>query len=89
MNYLSAEDIRVRLTMETCIGLMRELFVQIGEGKVTHKLRMAMPADSGRLLGVMPGWLPYKNSIGAKIITVYHDNYKIGLPSHQGIVVIF
>jgi ornithine cyclodeaminase len=28
-------------------------------------------------------------SVGAKIITVFHENYKRGLPSHQGVVVIF
>ena len=89
MKYLSAQDVKERLTMETCIRLMRELFIQTSEGNVTHKLRMAMPTEAGKLLGVMPGYLPYKDSVGAKIITVYHDNYKRGLPSHQGIVAVF
>ena len=89
LKYLSAQDVKEQLTMEICIRLMRELFVRTSEGNVTHRLRMAMPTEAGKLLGVMPGYLPYKDSVGAKIITVYHDNYKRGLPSHQGIVAVF
>ena len=89
MKYLSEQDVRRQLSMSTCIALMRELFHNIADGDVTHKLRTVMPTEPGKLLGVMPGYLPYKTSVGAKIITVYHDNYKQGLPSHQGIVVIF
>lgn len=89
MRYISEQEVRERLTMRRCIDLMRELFTTIAQGGVTHKLRMAMPMEPGKLLGVMPGYLPYKDSVGAKIITVYHENYKRGLPSHQGIVAIF
>ena len=89
MQYLSDQDVRARLSMSVCINLMRDLFIHIATDNITHKLRTAMPIEPGKLLGIMPGYLPYQSSVGAKIITVYHDNYKRGLPSHQGIVVIY
>ena len=89
MKYLSDQDVRAQLSMQDCIGLMRNLFVHIAKGDVSHQLRSVMPIESGKLMGLMPGYLPYQSSAGAKIITVYHDNYKRGLPSHQGIVVIY
>ncbi|MCL2563325.1 MAG: ornithine cyclodeaminase family protein [Oscillospiraceae bacterium] len=89
MKYLSEQDVRAKLSMSTCIGLMRDLFTNIAAGGITHKLRTVMPIAQGKLLSAMPGHLPYQGSAGAKIITVYHDNWTHGLPSHQGIVVVF
>jgi len=89
MRYLSKQEVESKLTMETCISLMRELFGEIARGKVPGQLRTAMPISPGKLLGLMPGSLPYKDAVGAKLITVYHENYRYGLPSHQGVVVLF
>ena len=89
MKYLSDQDVKERLSMDKCIDLMRSLFMNIAEGGASHKLRTVMPIEQNKLLGIMPGYLPYNERVGAKIITVYHENYKYGRPSHQGIVVVF
>jgi ornithine cyclodeaminase len=86
---MGAEEVTERLGMTKCIDLMRELFREISGGSISHKLRMAMPVERGKLLGIMPGYVPPENSLGAKIITVYHENSGKGLPSHQGIVAVF
>jgi ornithine cyclodeaminase len=75
--------------MAKCIELMQKLFREIAGGGVSHTLRTAVPVEQGKLLGIMPGYVRSGNSLGAKIITVYHDNYQKGLPSHQGIVAVF
>jgi ornithine cyclodeaminase len=89
IRFIGAEEVTERLVMKKCIDLMRELFREISGGSISHKLRMAMPVDRGKLLGVMPGYVPSGNNLGAKIITVYHENPGRGLPSHQGIVAVF
>jgi ornithine cyclodeaminase len=49
-----------------------------------------MHLPGGRnFFGVMPGYLGDPRGVGAKIITVYPDNAKRGLPSHLGLVVLF
>jgi ornithine cyclodeaminase/alanine dehydrogenase-like protein (mu-crystallin family) len=53
-------------------------------------LRTVMQLPGGRnFFGVMPGYLGDPRGVGAKIITVYPDNAKCGLPSHLGLVVLF
>ena len=89
MRYISGEDIFERLTMTKCIDLMEGLFVAFSEGMAENKLRSMMPLGDGNILGIMPGLLPYENVSGTKLITIFHDNYKYNMPSHQGIVVIF
>ncbi len=89
MRYISREEVVERLTHSQCIELMKQLFSQISEGKVTHKLRTAEVLAPGELFGLMPGVLPYAECVGAKAITIFHHNYEKGLPSHQGVVTIF
>jgi ornithine cyclodeaminase len=89
IRFIGAEEVTKRLAMTKCIDLMRELFREISQGNISHKLRMAMPVEQGKLLGIMPGYVPSGNDLGAKIITVYHQNPGKGLPSHQGIVAVF
>ncbi len=89
MKYFSAREVNEKLDMKSCIGIMNDVFNAFAEGKIENKLRSVLPIDSGKLLGIMPGILPYRGTAGAKLITVFHDNYKIGLPSHQGVVAVF
>ncbi len=89
VTYLSQEEIYERLDMPVCIGLMRDVFLGFAEGRLENKVRSVLPVEPGKLLGIMPGMIPYEEAVGAKLITVFHDNYKLGLPSHQGIVAVF
>ena len=53
-------------------------------------MRTVMQIPSSRnFFGVMPGYLDDPRGLGAKIITVYPDNAKRGLPSHLGLVLLF
>lgn len=89
LKYISGREVFEKLDMKTCIGLMKDLFAALSDKKAENKLRSVLPIDSGKLMGIMPGSLPYTGTVGAKLITVFHDNYKIGKPSHQGIVALF
>jgi ornithine cyclodeaminase len=48
-----------------------------------------MPLAGGRMFGVMPGALGEADAFGAKLISVYPDNFARGGPSHQGLIVLF
>ncbi len=89
IKYLSAREVNEKLDMKSCIAIMKDVFMAFAEEKIENKLRSVLPIDSGKLLGIMPAVLPYRETAGAKLITVFHDNYKIGLPSHQGVVAVF
>jgi alanine dehydrogenase len=76
--------------MRDCITAMETMFRDLAEGRILQPLRSLiwLPDRSG-LLGMMPGYAQGPNIIGVKLITVFHANGPAGLPSHQGIVILF
>ena len=74
--------------MDECISVMERMFLCLTRGECLQPLRslLWLPDHSG-LLGMMPG---YAGSIlGIKVITIFHANGAMGLPSHQGLVILF
>ena len=89
IKYFSQEEIKQTLSMKTCIELMKQVFISLDNGTIENQLRTALPIEKSKLMGVMPALLPYEGVVGAKLITVFHENFKLNLPSHQGIVALF
>jgi ornithine cyclodeaminase/alanine dehydrogenase-like protein (mu-crystallin family) len=88
--YINNEKIKALLPMSDCIAVMETMFRDLAEGRILQPLRslMWLPDRSG-LLGMMPGYAQEPNIIGIKLITIFHANGPAGLPSHQGIVILF
>ena len=89
MKYITGEEVKKLLPMRECIELMREVLKDVSLGNTVLPLRMATKLGEGKLLGLMPAYLPYRKAAGAKILTIFHKNYEKGLPSHQGEVLLF
>ena len=88
--YLSKEEVAILLPMDECIAVMKDAFSNLADGKCLQPLRslMWLPDRKG-LLGMMPGYAAGPGVLGIKVITVYHGNRNLGLPSHQGTVTLF
>jgi alanine dehydrogenase len=88
--YINNEKIKSLLPMHTCITIMETMFRDLAEGRILQPLRslMWLPDHRG-LLGMMPGYAEVPNIIGIKLITIFHANGPAGLPSHQGVVILF
>lgn len=88
--YINKESIKALLPMHDCITVMETMFRDLAEGRILQPLRtlMWLPDRSG-LLGMMPGYAQGPNIIGMKLITIFHANGPAGLPSHQGLVILF
>ena len=89
MIYISGDQVKEYLDMQTCIRLMRDTLSALSRGEAIQVLRTAMKLEGRNVLGVMPAALISKNIAGTKIITVFPNNSHKGLPSHQGVVVVF
>lgn len=89
MRFIDGNTVENLLDMKSCIRLMRETLIDLAEGRAEQMLRLVMPLHGGNLLGVMPGAIAGKKVAGAKIISVFPDNFYQGLPSHQGVVLVF
>ena len=75
------------LTYEAAIPLMREAMIALSTGHTQQTLRQILNIGGGRMFGVMPG--ATESTVGAKLISVFPDNFSKGLPSHQGGVLLF
>ena len=78
------------ITMEECITIMENIFIQLEEDQAFNPLRSSMliPGENG-LLSMMPGYVNKQDIMGIKSVSVYPENANIGLESHQGSVTLF
>jgi ornithine cyclodeaminase len=77
------------LKMGECIELMEETLLDLARGRAILALRTVTPLYDNNVLGLMPAFLQDQNIMGAKVISVYPQNYQKKLPSHQGVVMVF
>lgn len=89
MQYFDKNQVNQLLDMGGCIDLMRQTLIDYSTGKTIQVLRTAMPLAPSKVLGVMPSANTNLGIAGTKVITVFHDNFQRGLPSHQGAVILF
>jgi ornithine cyclodeaminase/alanine dehydrogenase-like protein (mu-crystallin family) len=89
MRVIEREEIARRLTYEACIPLVRAAMVSFSAGETRQLLRAIIPLAHGHLFGVMPGALGEDAAFGAKLISVYPENFSKGRQSHQGLVALF
>ena len=89
LEYISETAAEKLLTFEDCIPLMAETLKALSQKEATQVLRTALPIDTTNILGVMPAVIEAQGLAGCKIITIFPGNFKKGLHSHQGVVVLF
>ena len=89
-NYIGPEEVKKLLPMTECIEVMRDLFLNHCQDLVLNPLRakMWLPENVG-VLGMMPAYIKALGVMGIKVISIFPDNYKKGISSHQGQIVLF
>jgi ornithine cyclodeaminase len=85
---LSAADVHRALPMANAIELMRAAFVQVSSGEANVPPRLHFDAAAGTLL-VMPALLPRSGDFCVKVVSVYPENPRRGLPVLNGLVMEF
>ena len=86
---IDRDEVRARLTYARCIPIVREAMIAFSTGETRQLLRAILPLAEGRMFGIMPGALGLDRPFGAKLISVYPENFAKGRQSHQGMVVLF
>lgn len=87
---LSSEDILRVCSMKEAIEAMRLAFILVSENKVIvpSRTRLDIPEARGTSL-IMPSYLPEKQKLGVKIINLYEDNPRRGLPFSHALMLVF
>jgi ornithine cyclodeaminase/alanine dehydrogenase-like protein (mu-crystallin family) len=89
MRFIDREEVARRLTYDVCIPIVRQAMIAFSRGETKQLLRSIIPLSDGRLFGVMPGAMGAHAPFGAKLISVFHENFARGIQSHQGLVILF
>lgn len=89
MRFIDRDEVAQRLTYEVCIPIVREAMIAFSKGETKQLLRSMLPLSEGRMFGVMPGAMGAHAAFGAKLISVFPENFAQGIQSHQGLVVLF
>lgn len=89
MRMLEGDFVWKHLTYERCIPLMREAMTAFSSGETLQHLRSILDLGDGRLFGIMPGAMGSRAVFGAKLVSVFPDNFAKGISSHQGVVILF
>ena len=89
MRFIDREEVARRLTYDVCIPIVRDAMIAFSRGETRQLLRSIIPLGEGRLFGVMPGAMGARATFGAKLISVFPENFALGVQSHQGLVILF
>ncbi|HLY55710.1 MAG TPA: ornithine cyclodeaminase family protein [Stellaceae bacterium] len=84
---IDRETVRRLLPMEDCIKLMRRAMAALSTGGTRQLLRQILDLGGGNLFGIMPGAM--EEAFGAKLISIFPENFAKGIQSHQGLVALF
>ena len=89
MRFIDREEVARRLTYEMCIPIVRHAMIAFSRGETKQLLRSIIPLSEGRLFGIMPGAMGTRAPFGAKLISIFPENFARGIQSHQGLVILF
>jgi ornithine cyclodeaminase len=89
MRFIDRDEVARRLTYDLCIPIVRDAMIAFSKGETRQLLRSILPLADERLFGVMPGAMGGRAVFGAKLISVFPENFAKGVQSHQGVVVLF
>ena len=89
MRFIDREEVARRLTYPAAIRIVRRAMIALARGETKQLLRSIITLSPGRLYGAMTGAMGSDAVFGSKLISVFHENFHQGKPSHQGLVVLF
>ncbi|MBV9182137.1 MAG: ornithine cyclodeaminase family protein, partial [Acidobacteria bacterium] len=89
MRFIDSDEVSRRLTYKRCIPIVRDAMVALSKGETKQLLRSIISLSDGRLFGIMPGAMGAHAPFGAKLISVFRDNFARGTQSFQGLVILF
>jgi alanine dehydrogenase len=89
MRQISSEEVYSLLPIADCIDVVEAAMIAVSHGKANLPLRWLMPIDNGNAMGIMPGGLSEPHVHGIKLVSLYPENPRRGLSSHQGVILLF
>ena len=87
MRVLTRNDVKALVSMPEAIGLMKVAFADLARGDAQSPLRTPVHVEGGVSL-VMPAYVPSAQALGLKVVSVFSENKRRGLPTITSLVTI-
>ena len=86
---LSGDDVRALVPMKTAIELMKEVFAELSAGKAVSPLRTPIDVPPASAVSLyMPAYVPSREGLGLKIVSVFPNNRDQGKPTIHALVAL-
>jgi len=85
--WLNETDVRAAVSMAGLIETMESALASFSAGAVKQPVRTVIEPPGG-FFASMPAYLGSTPAMGAKLVTVFHDNPSRGLPTHLATIVL-
>jgi alanine dehydrogenase len=86
---LSRDDVAQAVTMAEAIKAVKKAFIQLSSGNAEVPLRTQIPVRKRNATTLfMPAYLTQSDSMGAKIVSVFPNNQRRGLPTIHALVIV-
>ena len=86
--YLSRTDVERLLDIDALLDALAKALVIFSSGITSVPPRTGARVGERGLLGTMPGYVPGV-ALEVKLVSVFPGNHHHGLPSHQGLIMVF
>lgn len=86
--YLSRGEVERLLDIDSMLEALGKALVAFSSGTTSVPPRAGARVGDRGILGAMPGYVP-GIALEVKLVTVFPANHQRGLPSHQGLIVVF
>jgi alanine dehydrogenase len=77
------------ITLAETIEVVDQAMRELSAGLVAAPERTVMSVNAATRLGLMPGAMPSLACFGVKVVSLSKDAESFGLPSHQGLMLLF
>ncbi len=86
---LTEDQVKTLLPMPNLISAMESAVARFSAGEVLQPVRTILTVGPSRAyFGLMPASIEQPARLGAKLVTIFHENHKRGLPSHLASIVL-
>ncbi len=85
--WLGEEDVRALLSMTELVEAMQAALAAFSAGRVNQPVRAVIQAPHG-VFASMPAYVGSPAAMGAKLVTVFHENENKGLPTHLATILL-
>jgi ornithine cyclodeaminase/alanine dehydrogenase-like protein (mu-crystallin family) len=86
--YLSRADVERLLDIDSMLDALGKALVVFSSGIASVPPRAGARVGDRGILGAMPGYVP-GIALEVKLVSVFPANHEHGLPSHQGLIMVF